>query len=315
MKKKALTISCIVLLALIGTLTGGSLYMLNYSLRPENRGKDLQGSMEYMMQNYPQLKPWVDSLQQHHALKDTFITAPDGIRLHAYYAYASHPSRRTAVIVHGYTDNAIRIFQIGYLYNHSLDYNVLIPDLRYSGLSEGEDFQMGWLDRKDVIQWIDTAPALFGDSLQMVVHGISMGAATTMMVSGEAQQPFVKCFVEDCGYTSVWDEFSFQLKDMFGLPEFPLMYTTSWLCNAKYGWNFQEASSLEQVKKCSLPMFFIHGDADTYVPTRMVYPLYEAKSEPKELWIVPGATHAMSYKDYPQEYTERVKKFVGKYIR
>lgn len=54
----------------------------------------------------------------------------------------------------------------------------------------------------------------------MVVHGISMGAATTMMVSGEAQQPFVKCFVEDCGYTSVWDEFSFQLKDMFGLPEF-----------------------------------------------------------------------------------------------
>ena len=315
MKKKVLTISCIVLLALIGTLTGGSLYMLNYSLRPENRGKDLQGSMEYMMQNYPQLKPWVDSLQQHHALKDTFITAPDGIRMHAYYAYASRPSRRTAVIVHGYTDNAIRIFQIGYLYNHSLDYNVHIPDLRYSGLSEGEDFQMGWLDRKDVIQWIDTAPALFGDSLQMVVHGISMGAATTMMVSGEAQQPFVKCFVEDCGYTNVWDEFSFQLKDMFGPPEFPLMYTTSWLCNAKYGWNFQEASSLEQVKKCSLPMFFIHGDADTYVPTRMVYPLYEAKSEPKELWIVPGATHAMSYKDYPQEYTERVKKFVGKYIR
>ena len=204
MKKKVITISCIVLLALIGALMGGSLYMLNYSLRPENRGKDLQGSMEYMMQNYPQLQPWVDSLQQHHALKDTFITAPDGIRMHAYYAYASRPSRRTAVIVHGYTDNAIRIFQIGYLYNHSLDYNVLIPDLRYSGLSEGEDFQMGWLDRKDVIQWIDTAPALFGDSLQMVVHGISMGAATTMMVSGEKLPAYVDCFVEDCGYTSVW---------------------------------------------------------------------------------------------------------------
>ena len=72
MKKKVLTISCIVLLALVGTLTGGSLYMLNYSLRPENRGKDLQGSMEYMMQNYPQLKPWVDSLhgQCHPDLSD-----------------------------------------------------------------------------------------------------------------------------------------------------------------------------------------------------------------------------------------------------
>ena len=154
----------------------------------------------------------------------------------------------------------------------------------------------------------------------MVVHGISMGAATTMMASGEVghaqyQQPFIKCFVEDCGYTSVWDEFRGELEEQFGLPAFPLLHTASWLCRQEYGWDFQEASALEQVKKCALPMLFIHGDADTFVPTWMVYPLYEAKPEPKELWIVPGTTHAMSYKDYPQEYTERVKKFVGKYIR
>lgn len=95
--------------------------------------------------------------------------------------------------------------------------------------------------------------SIFGDSTQMVVHGISMGGATTMMVSGEEQQPFVKCFVEDCGYTSVWDEFSHELKSSFGLPPFPLMYTTSWLCEKKYGWNFKEASSLKQVAKCQLP--------------------------------------------------------------
>ena len=153
----------------------------------------------------------------------------------------------------------------------------------------------------------------------MVAHGISMGAATTMMVSGEVehgqyQQPFIKCFVEDCGYTSVWDEFRGELKAQFNLPAFPLLHTANWLCRQEYGWDFLEASALEQVKKCTLPMLFIHGDADTFVPTWMVYPLYEAKPEPKELWIVPGATHAMSYKDYPQEYTEHVKKFVGKYI-
>ena len=178
------------------------------------------------------------------------------------------------------------------------------------------------------MQWTETADELFGrnhaDSIasrstKMVVHGISMGAATTMMVSGEVehgqyQQPFIKCFVEDCGYTSVWDEFRGELKEQFGLPAFPLLHTASWLCRQEYGWDFREASALEQVKKCTLPMLFIHGDADTFVPTWMVYPLYEAKPEPKELWIVPGATHAMSYKDYPQEYTEHVKKFVGKYI-
>lgn len=293
-------------------LTGGSFYMLGYSLTPkDNKGKDIPGSYEYMHSKYPFITPWLDSLQTTGALRDTFIINRKGRQLHAMFASAD----KTAVIVHGYTDNAIRMLMIGYLYNNDLNYNILLPDLQDNGLSEGPAIQMGWKDRLDVLNWMNIANDIFGKRTQMVVHGISMGAATTMMVSGEAQQPFVKCFVEDCGYTSVWDEFSFQLKDMFGLPEFPLMYTTSWLCNAKYGWNFQEASSLEQVKKCSLPMFFIHGDADTYVPTRMVYPLYEAKSEPKELWIVPGATHAMSYKDYPQEYTERVKKFVGKYIR
>lgn len=297
-------------------LTGGSFYMLGYSLTPkDNKGKDIPGSYEYMHSKYPFITPWLDSLQTTGALRDTFIINRKGRQLHAMFASAAKPTDKTAVIVHGYTDNAIRMLMIGYLYNNDLNYNILLPDLQDNGLSEGPTIQMGWKDRLDVLNWMNIANDIFGKRTQMVVHGISMGAATTMMVSGEAQQPFVKCFVEDCGYTSVWDEFSFQLKDMFGLPEFPLMYTTSWLCNAKYGWNFQEASSLEQVKKCSLPMFFIHGDADTYVPTRMVYPLYEAKSEPKELWIVPGATHAMSYKDYPQEYTERVKKFVGKYIR
>ncbi len=297
-------------------LTGGSFYMLGYSLTPkDNKGKDIPGSYEYMHSKYPFITPWLDSLQTTGALRDTFIINRKGRQLHAMFASAAKPTDKTAVIVHGYTDNAIRMLMIGYLYNNDLNYNILLPDLQDNGLSEGPAIQMGWKDRLDVLNWMNIANDIFGKRTQMVVHGISMGAATTMMISGEAQQPFVKCFVEDCGYTSVWDEFSFQLKDMFGLPEFPLMYTTSWLCNAKYGWNFQEASSLEQVKKCSLPMFFIHGDADTYVPTRMVYPLYEAKSEPKELWIVPGATHAMSYKDYPQEYTERVKKFVGKYIR
>ena len=297
-------------------LTGGSFYMLGYSLTPkDNKGKDIPGSYEYMHSKYPFITPWLDSLQTTGALRDTFIINRKGRQLHAMFASAAKPTDKTAVIVHGYTDNAIRMLMIGYLYNNDLNYNILLPDLQDNGLSEGPAIQMGWKDRLDVLNWMNIANDIFGKRTQMVVHGISMGAATTMMVSGEAQQPFVKCFVEDCGYTSVWDEFSFQLKDMFGLPEFPLMYTTSWLCNAKCGWNFQEASSLEQVKKCSLPMFFIHGDADTYVPTRMVYPLYEAKSEPKELWIVPGATHAMSYKDYPQEYTERVKKFVGKYIR
>ena len=305
-------ITVAVLVALLGA---ASSFMLKFALSPLNEGKNLESSWEYMFESYPELKPWTDSLQQANALKDTFIYAPDQARLHAYYVAAPTPTSKTAVIVHGYTDNAIRMMMIGYLYNKNLGYNILLPDLRYSGLSDGDAFQMGWLDRKDVMLWMDVANQIYGDSTQMVVHGISMGGATTMMISGETQPDYVKCFVDDCGYTSVWDQFSKELKEDFGLPAFPLLYTSSWLCDWTKGWNFTEASSLEQVKKCSLPMLFIHGEKDDYVPTWMVHELYKAKEEPKEIWVVPGADHATSYKLNKEEYTQKVKQFTNKYIQ
>ena len=314
MKKTFISIS-ITLLVLAVLLGAASSFMLRIALSPVHTGKDLPSSWEYMFENYPELEAWTDSLQQANALKDTFTYAPDGTRLHAYYVAAPSPTSKTAVIVHGYTDNAIRMMMIGYLYNHNLGFNILLPDLRYSGLSEGNAFQMGWLDRKDVMQWMNIANEIYSDSTQMVVHGISMGGATTMMVSGEQQPDYVKCFVDDCGYTSVWDQFKKELKEDFDLPAFPLMHTTSLLCDWVYDWNFKEASALEQVKKCQLPMLFIHGEKDDYVPTWMVYELYKAKPKPKELWTVPNADHATSYKLNKQEYTEKVKQFTDKYIR
>lgn len=171
-----------------------------------------------MYAEYPFLRPWTDSLERAGALRDTVIVDPQGVRLHALYAAAPEPTDRTAVIVHGYTDCAVRMLMIGYLYNHDLRYNILLPDLHYHGRSEGRAIRMGWLDRLDVLRWMEVANALFGGNTQMVVHGISMGAATTMMVAGEPQRPYVKCFVEDCGYTSVWDEFSNELKPRSDFP-------------------------------------------------------------------------------------------------
>ncbi len=314
-KKKKLFIGiALVLVLCLAALLAAAQYMLDYSLSPVNRGKNLASSWQYMTDTYPLLRPWADSLQQANALRDTFIVAPDGIKLHAYYVNAAQPTGRTAVIVHGYTDNAIRMMMIGHLYSKELGYNILLPDLRYAGLSEGEAIQMGWHDRKDVMQWMNVACELYGDSTRMVVHGISMGAATTMMVSGEPLPDYVKCFVEDCGYTDVWEQFAKELKGQFGLPEFPLMYVTDWLCQWTYGWSFREASALKQVAKCRLPILFIHGDQDDFVPTDMVYRLYDAKPEPKELWIVPGADHAHSYLLNTAEYTTRVNEFIKRYI-
>ena len=314
MRKRIIYVIIIVVLLLTGCTIGGSFYMLNFSLTPDAKilSKDAD-SYPYMYRNYPFLRPWVDSLRQADALKDTFIINPHGIQLHAYYVAAPKPTDKTAVIVHGYTDNAIRMFMIGYLYNRDLGYNILLPDLQHQGESEGRAIQMGWKDRFDVLQWMNIANKIFGDSTQMAVHGISMGGATTMMVSGEEQQPFVKCFVEDCGYTSVWDEFAAQLKDQFGLPAFPLMNTTSALCQYRYGWSFAEAQQIEQVRKSTKPMLFIHGDKDAFVPYAMLHPLYEAKTKGrKAIFIAKGSVHAMAYRDHHEEYTRIVRDFVSK---
>ena len=312
MMKKLLKTFLFAFLVLLILLSVGGYYMVDYALTPPNRGKDIEGSYEYMYKEYPHLRPYMDSLQQTKALRDTFITTIDGIRLHGFYVKASVPTRQTAVIVHGYTDNAIRMMMIGYMYNQDLGFNILLPDLRYSGLSEGNHLQMGWFDRKDVAQWINLLPTLFGDSIEVVVHGISMGAATTMMLAGDPQPEYIKCFVEDCGYTSVWDEFKNELKEQFNLPAFPLLHISNLICKLRHGWSFTEASALKQVTKCKRPMLFIHGENDTFVPTNMVYPLYEAKPQPKELWLVPSEGHARSYHNFPKEYTEKIREFITK---
>lgn len=290
-------------------------YMLGYSLSPERDAYDVERMMEKKAGEYPWQRDWLDSLRDHAGLHDLSLrSCQSDSMLHAVYLPAVTPTERTALLVHGYGCYSLDMLHIAYIYHHLLGMNVLMPDLYAHGQSQGDHINMGWLDRLDVLQWSAVADSLSGGRTQMVLHGISMGGATVMMLSGEELPPYVKAIVDDCGYTSVWDEFEGELRVRFHLPAFPLMYATSWLCQQRYGWNFREASSIDQVRHCQLPMLFIHGDRDTFVPTAMVYRLFTAKPQPKRLWISQGSKHARSYADNPEEYTRKVASFVNEYL-
>ena len=313
-KKWIATVSAVILAILIAVITYGSFYLVDYALtsKPQSHKKNWGKAFAW----YPELRPWLDSIRAERAWSDTFAIMPDGTRAHAVLIRSTKANGRTAVVVHGYTNNSIDMLHIARIYNKEMHYNIVLPDLHGHGLTGGNDIQMGWKDRIDVLKWIEMAPKTFGisaDSMRIVVHGISMGAATTMCVSGEKTPKYVRCFVEDSGYTSAWDEFKHELQGRYSLPASPLLYTASWLTKAKYGWSFKEASPLKQVAKCTKPMLFIHGDKDTFVPTWMVYPLYEAKPHPKKLWIAPGSGHAFAYRDHRQEYIKQVEEFVNQY--
>lgn len=303
--KKILLWSAVVAAVVLIILTGGSFYMLDYSLAPDPNRRDTASYFREQFETYPETQTWVDSLRRIDALRDTFVTMPTGEKQHAYFVRTG--SNKTALVIHGWRDNAIRFFYLARLYERELGYNVVMPDLHAHGLSEGDMIQMGWLDRKDMLHWL----SIFQTDT-MVVHGVSMGGATTMMTSAEVLPAGIKDihFIEDCGYTSVWDEFAGELKKQFGLPTFPLMHTTSLLCKLRYGWSFGEASAINQVRKSPHPMLFIHGSKDEFVPTEMVYRLYDAKPSKKQLWITEGAGHAESYLMHKEEYIQRVKDFL-----
>jgi len=309
---KKLLLSAVVLILI--SILGGSFYLIDYSL---SKGEFIphDSILPVIKSDNPQIVSWLDSIQSNNSIQEINRKDSAGHNLHALYIASPDSSANTALLIHGYHCEALSMLKIGYIYNEKLHFNVLLPDLRAHGKSDGNTVQMGWFDRKDVQDWIEYANNQLTPNTNIIVHGISMGAATTMMLSGEKLPSNVRCFIEDCGYTSVYEEFTGELKNQFSIPEYPMMPIASQLNKLINGWSFEEASALEQVKKCKLPMLFIHGDSDTFVPSYMVNKLYDAKPEPKELWITKGVEHDRSFETYPDEYIKKVSDFCNKHMK
>ena len=308
----ALALAAALLPAATGCMVGK--FMCNYALLPEEHGNDIEGDRAKAESRYPGIIKWYDEKHEAGIFRDTSIIGEGGYKLHAVYSAAQDPAsaQGTAIVIHGYTDNHICFLNLVRMYRDSLNYNVFVPDLHYHGYSEGRAVQMGWLDRLDIERWIPLAHSLWPNDF-MVIHGVSMGGATTMMVSGDRTPDYVKAFIDDCGSSSVWDQYKHNLKQQFHLPPFPVLNSASIVCKRRYGWGFKEASSVDQLAKSEKPVLFIHGDSDDFVPTAHVYKNFEAKTKGyKEMWLAPGSAHAMAYKDHPAEYTEHVRSFLAK---
>jgi len=313
--KKLLWVLAILLVALVVSCCLAGRYMCNYALLPQPHGvDDIDRTRHKADSLLAGCTAWYDSLHVAGILKDTTITGYNNFKVHAVYAPSIDPenAQGTAVVVHGYGDNHFVFLYLVRMYRDELNYNVMVPDLQYHGYSEGRAIQMGWYDRYDVARWAQVAHDIFQDDFT-VVHGVSMGAATTMMMSGDPQPEYIKAYVEDCGYSSVWDQFASNLKQSFHLPTFPVLNSASAVCKSRYGWTFKEASSVNQLAKCDRPMLFIHGDADDFVPFSHLQKNYDAKTKGyKEMWVAPGAVHANSFAKYPEEYKQHVRDFLEK---
>ncbi|WP_231385320.1 alpha/beta hydrolase [Candidatus Stoquefichus massiliensis] len=232
--------------------------------------------------------------------------------LNLYGRYIDQGSSVYVIMVHGYRGDGASI--ISPIKNFKKQgYNLLIPDLRGHGQSEGDYIGMGWDDRLDIMQWIEY---ILGKDKQasIVLYGVSMGAATVMNVAGENIPHQVKAIIEDCGYTSVWDVFKSHI-NMNDLESEIALHMASFVTKMRAGYYLEDVKPIEQVKKSHTPMLFIHGSQDNFVPFLMLNELYEAANCPKEKLIIEGAGHANSCSVGEDIYYQTVFDFINKYIQ
>ncbi|SFL56931.1 hypothetical protein SAMN04487943_102258 [Gracilibacillus orientalis] len=234
------------------------------------------------------------------------------LKLHANLYQQEEQNQKWAIVVHGYgATAAVMVRWIRGFYEKG--FNVLAPDLRGHGESEGDYIGMGWHDRLDVLSWIDEVLDI-NPNADIALYGISMGGTTVMMTSGERLPANVKVIVEDCGYTSVDNIFAYQLADLFKLPKFPVLNAANSVTKMRAGFDLNEASAVEKVKKSYIPMLFIHGEEDSFVPFEMLDEVYEAANTDKEKLIMPKAGHGESVEVDSELYWTTIWKFVDKYI-
>lgn len=304
-KKITISIFIILLTLFIGVSSLVGVLFYNLALNA-NYSKDIIYA-EYNDKNLNDAQKWLEEKSNY---SDKYIESYDKLQLHSYVV--SQNSNKWAIVVHGYGGSG-KLMSDKSKYFYDMGYNVLIPDLRGHGKSEGDYIGMGWKDRLDIISWINFI-IKENPNAEIVLHGTSMGAATVLMTSGENLPSNVKAIVADCAYTSAWDEFSYQLETYLKVPSYYILNVTNMVTKLKAGYSLKEASALECVKKATVPILFIHGDKDKFVPYSMMDKLYDATSSPKEKLTIDGGEHANSDLVSPFLYWLTVEDFLNQYV-
>lgn len=247
--------------------------------------------------------------------KDVYITSRDGLFLHGILLENDKiKTDKWVIAVHGYDGRADYMTGYGRKFLE-MGYNVLMPDLRGFGLSEGKEIAMGQLEKYDIISWINKLIDEYSAG-KIVLFGISMGAATVMLTAGESLPENVKCVIEDAGYSSVREEFEHNIRKIVHIPPYPTLWIIDIITSFRRKWSvLRDADCVRAVIKSKLPILFIHGSCDDFVPFEMHDKLYEASgSEIKDKLVVYGARHIESVVVDPELYWGKITEFLDRVL-
>ncbi|MUG46515.1 alpha/beta hydrolase [Paenibacillus woosongensis] len=240
--------------------------------------------------------------------KEVKVTSKDGLSLSGYVLDTDPASKKWVIIVHGYTVSSHVSAQYVDMFQQE-GFNVLLIDQRRHGNSEGTYTTYGYHEKYDVQIWVDWLLDHYGRDITIGLHGQSFGGGTVLEYLSIAH-PNVKFVIADCPYSDLTELMRYQLQVLNKIPAFPLLSLIDRQLERKAGFRLKQVSPLKAVEQSSLPVMFVHGTEDRYVPTHMSKDLYEHKPEPKRLLLVDGAVHADAYSVDPKRYSEEVHSFI-----
>lgn len=238
------------------------------------------------------------------------ITSIDGLNLCA-NVYEQN-SDNWAILLHGYQSSSKGVEDLAVEY-FNRGFNVITPDLRAHGKSDGEYITMGLHDSEDIVLWAEYIVNKNVNS-KIVLHGESMGAATVLLASGSPNLPQnVVATIEDSGYTNGYQMMVEQLDYCFGLPQFPVMSLANMMCKVRAGYDMKDVDVLKAIENSTIPILFMHGEQDIFVLPYMQTILYDAYQGPKDIIVFPDADHTASNKLNPDIYYPKVFTFLNEF--
>jgi len=238
----------------------------------------------------------------------------DGLELTARFLPAEG-ARGTLILMHGYRTDPATDFSCGAKEYHEMGFNLLAVSQRAHELSQGRYICYGSKERFDCRMWSEYIAQRFGPEHDIFLCGMSMGASTVLMTAGLELPENVRGVVADCGFTSAWEEISYLMKTKYHLPVHPILDTVNLFARVLGKFSFREASTLDAMRVCRLPVLLIHGEADKFVPCRMSRANFEACAGKKALITVPGAGHGASFLVEHDRYLEALKRFFAENTR
>lgn len=241
-------------------------------------------------------------------LETVTVTSHDGLLLVGHWHCPPNP-RRVIVAMHGWRSNWAQDFGLIAPFWEENGCAVLYAEQRGQGNSGGEHMSFGLLERYDCLEWIRWAEQKTGGALPLYLGGISMGATTILMTAGFELPPCVKGIVADCGFTAPHAIWKHVVERNLHLPYGIYAAAAKSISQRKLKIPIHSYSCPEALKHCTVPVLFIHGTDDRFVPVSMTYENYKACEAPKRLLVIPGAGHGMSYPTDPDTYQKEVLRF------